>query len=97
MDVICTAITVCAIIAPLYYCIRCALRRGLVSDPYALRISFETGTQLDQAFFKSIRTRDDVAFVIEQTRDISNSVVIFKDNKRISVNAEASGYGDPYF
>ena len=98
---LCTAITVCAIIAPLLllYSLRfgivSTMQHSLVSDPYALRISFRTGAQLDEAFFKSIRDRDDVAFVIEQTRDISNSVVIFKDNRRISVNAEASGYGDP--
>ena len=61
---LCTAITVCAIIAPLLllYSLRfgivSTMQHSLVSDPYALRISFRTGAQLDEAFFKSIRDRD---------------------------------------
>lgn len=98
---ICTAITICAIIAPLLllYSLRFGIvntmQQNIILDPDALRITFRTGAKLDKTFFDTLRSNLDVSFVIEQTREISNNLVIASKSKRINVNAEASGFGDP--
>ena len=98
---ICTTITICAIIAPLLllYSLRFGIvntmQQNIILDPDALRITFRTGAKLDKAFFDTMRANKNVSFVIEQTREISNNLVIAFKNKRINVNAEASGFGDP--
>lgn len=101
----CTVLGLAAVLAPLllFFGVKTGvittMSDRLIQDPRNREISPIGSGQYEKAWFSQMRDRDDISFIIPQTRSIASSMILHnrtdKDLQTVTVDLIPTGKGDP--